>query len=465
MKPIIDISHHQNPTLINYPTLAAQVEGVMIRACYGNRKDTHFETHYRELRNQGKPLGVYIYITEYMSIESQVATLIQAIQGKTFKLGVWVDVELENGATPLRKATVHAAIQRIEAAIGKPVGIYTSAYYWSQIMNGAYYTTRKLWAADWRDRPTPALPTGWTTYVLHQYTETGRLPGYNGPLDINRFNGTLAQFQSWVNGEQEPQEPEPTAPLTRLYWPVSEDARISQVFGANPGWYPTSKGHNGIDFAILQGTPVKAAEAGTVETAEAQTSGYGRHVRIRHSHGVTIYGHLSKLECQVGDQVSAGQVIGKSGGDPSDPYAGFSTGQHLHFEYRWDIPAPQVPGGYVYNAVDPLPLLTGQDQPDPGTLFRIRVITAVLRIRTGPGLGYEAIGVTTQNTVHEVYEMKFGWYRIGEGRWVSGDPSLVQKLDPIPEPPAPDPDPDPEPTFEERLAALEARVTALENNS
>lgn len=454
MKPIIDISSHQDPERIDYNALAGAIDGAILRACYGSRPDTAFDQHYGALTERGLPTGAYIYLTEYQPIENQVQTLLKAIQGKTLALGIWIDVELEEGATPLTKQTVHRAIQLIEAAIGQPVGIYTSAYYWGLIMGGVYYNTRKLWAAHF-GVTTPNLPTGWSTWTLHQHTSSGRLPGYNRNLDVNRFNGTKAQYQAWINGD--PGEVEtPPPPLTRLNMPVYEGARISQYFGANPSWYPTSRGHNGIDFAILAGTPVTAAESGIVEVAQAQVNGYGRHVRIRHSHGVTIYGHLSKLQVSVGDTVSPGQVIGLSGGDPSDPYSGFTTGQHLHFEYRLDIPAPQVPGGYVYNAVDPLPLLLNNEETD--MLYEVRIIVDALRVRTGPGLGYYATGLVFKNQIKAVYQETGDWLRIGTGQWICGQAIYVEKITPpaLPEPPAPD--------LEQRVSALEERVTVLENN-
>lgn len=146
--------------------------------------------------------------------------------------------------------------------------------------------------------------------------------------------------------------------LPRLLWPVPKDTRVTQVFGVNPGWYPTSQGHNGVDFGTVVDTPCKAMKKGDVIVARNDLKvGYGRHVRIQHDDGISIYGHLHVLMCNVGDHVEAGQVIGLTGGATSDPGSGFSTGPHLHAEYRLtNVPNP-VPGGYVYNAIDILPLL------------------------------------------------------------------------------------------------------------
>src|SRR3990170_6682804 len=127
-----------------------------------------------------------------------------------------------------------------------------------------------------------------------------------------------------------------TAPAPmRLYYPVPEGSRITQRFGENPSWYPISQGHNGIDFGIAVDTPCKAMRAGVVLVARNDWKvGYGRHVRIQHDNGVSIYGHLHVLQCAVGDQIQAGQQIGLTGGATDDPGSGWSTGPHLHAEYR-----------------------------------------------------------------------------------------------------------------------------------
>lgn len=83
--------------------------------------------------------------------------------------------------------------------------------------------------------------------------------------------------------------------------------------------------HGGIDYGVPVGTSVSAAGAGEVVTA-GPSGGYGNAVRIRHENGdITLYGHLSAVGVKVGDQVSAGQALGKSGA------TGTTTGPNLHF--------------------------------------------------------------------------------------------------------------------------------------
>lgn len=84
--------------------------------------------------------------------------------------------------------------------------------------------------------------------------------------------------------------------------------------------------HAGIDLANSIGTPILAASDGVVIAAGPQ-AGYGNWVKLRHADGtVTLYGHLSAWNVEVGQRVWAGDQIAKMGN------TGNSTGPHLHFE-------------------------------------------------------------------------------------------------------------------------------------
>jgi len=150
-----------------------------------------------------------------------------------------------------------------------------------------------------------------------------------------------------------------TEPVSTLLYPMASKFPISQRFGVNSATYAASKGHNGVDWASWRGTKLIAAADGYVETVELYTTyGYGRHCRIRIQGGVLIYGHMLEVFVAEGQRVKAGEVIGLSDGEKGNKYAGFSTGAHLHFEYRIDRePSPLKAGNYTYWAIDPLPLI------------------------------------------------------------------------------------------------------------
>jgi murein DD-endopeptidase MepM/ murein hydrolase activator NlpD len=116
---------------------------------------------------------------------------------------------------------------------------------------------------------------------------------------------------------------EATNALPTFRWPVR--GRVIAAYGAKTN----GKQNDGINVAVPEGTPVKAAEDGVVAYAGNELKGYGNLILVRHANGyVTAYAHASELEVKRGDTIKRGQVIAKSGqtGDVGSP--------QLHFEIR-----------------------------------------------------------------------------------------------------------------------------------
>ena len=109
---------------------------------------------------------------------------------------------------------------------------------------------------------------------------------------------------------------------------------------------PTGKAkpHKGADFGVPEGTPLLAYADGTVITVTDQPSGAGYYVTVKHGMSATDggvsgplqtqYMHMSRQDVKKGDKVTAGQVLGLSGGKPGSPGAGSTTGPHLHFTFK-----------------------------------------------------------------------------------------------------------------------------------
>lgn len=101
--------------------------------------------------------------------------------------------------------------------------------------------------------------------------------------------------------------------------------------------------HNGIDFAMSEGTPLRSIRDGVIEkvTHYQGKVNIGNGVFVKWDDGRTaIYGHMSKTTVNVGDKIHAGDLIGYSGN------SGFSTGAHLHFAIkegnRFIDPSPYI---------------------------------------------------------------------------------------------------------------------------
>jgi murein DD-endopeptidase MepM/ murein hydrolase activator NlpD len=92
-----------------------------------------------------------------------------------------------------------------------------------------------------------------------------------------------------------------------------------------------SRWHYGQDFSAPIGTKVYATGAGTVVKSAWTPYGFGNRIEIDHGYGFTsIYGHLSGFNCEVGDIVKRGDMIGFSGS------TGVSSGPHLHYEIHYN---------------------------------------------------------------------------------------------------------------------------------
>ncbi len=118
-------------------------------------------------------------------------------------------------------------------------------------------------------------------------------------------------------------------PTGTFRWPAT--GRITSRFGgrSSPGGVGSTN-HKGIDIAGRRGTPIYAADGGTVAYA-GWMGGYGYLVQINHGNGyVTYYGHNSGLTVSVGQHVYKGQQIARMGS------TGNSTGNHCHFEVRYN---------------------------------------------------------------------------------------------------------------------------------
>jgi len=117
-----------------------------------------------------------------------------------------------------------------------------------------------------------------------------------------------------------------------------------QLFGDMDGWSPPLRDteinsnyglrrwrwHHGIDLDLTVGDSIFAAFSGVVRIAKYNRGGYGYYVMLRHENGLeTLYGHLSKVLVEVGQEVASGELIGLGGN------TGRSSGPHLHFETRY----------------------------------------------------------------------------------------------------------------------------------
>lgn len=148
------------------------------------------------------------------------------------------------------------------------------------------------------------------------------------------LDGSVAAIQGEIAAQlaETGSTPLPAGPIKggsgSLIWPV--DGPVVSGFGSRTinGSYEY---HPGIDIAVPEGTPIRAAATGTVslQQSEAESGGYGNYTCIDHGGGLsTCYAHQSSFAVSLGQAVSQGDIIGYTG------CTGYCFGPHLHFEVR-----------------------------------------------------------------------------------------------------------------------------------
>ncbi len=157
------------------------------------------------------------------------------------------------------------------------------------------------------------------------------------PPQSARLASATAKVEDAPAAEAPVKASEATGALPTFRWPVR--GKVITSYGAKTN----GKSNDGINLAVPEGTPVKAAEDGVVAYSGNELKGYGNLVLVRHSNGyVTAYAHASELMVKRGDTIKRGQIIAKSGqsGEVGSP--------QLHFEIRKGS-----------SPVDPLQFLNG----------------------------------------------------------------------------------------------------------
>lgn len=155
---------------------------------------------------------------------------------------------------------------------------------------------------------------------MTMFSGAGSLTGNAETGSSNNLNSLmmplmLSLLEKMQSISIDPQQESSRSPITT---PVAS-GELSQKYHA---------GHHGLDFAVVEGTPIKTTMSGKVVHSGWNDQGYGNLVIVENGNKRTYYAHLSELPVEQGAWVNQGDVIGLSGN------TGNSTGPHLHYEIR-----------------------------------------------------------------------------------------------------------------------------------
>lgn len=162
-----------------------------------NHPDTEFAANWAGIKAQGLVRGVYQYFRPGQDPLAQADLLLSKIGTLgAGDLPPVIDVETANGQ-PLGAVApaVRAWVDRVKAKTGRDPIVYSASGFWNTLPNRSQFAPDTLWVANY-GASCPSMPDSWSKWSFWQYSESGSVPGVSGGIDLDQFNGTLAQLQA-----------------------------------------------------------------------------------------------------------------------------------------------------------------------------------------------------------------------------------------------------------------------------
>ncbi len=191
----IDVSYYQGN--IDWNAVAADgVTFAIVRVSHSTQFfDPEFYDNLAGSRAAGIHTGVYQYFEPDEDPIAQADLMLDALGPlQPGDLPPMIDVESTGGLGPAAVANaVQAWIDHVEAALGVKPLIYTGHYFWNDNVASAAFGEYPLVLAWYNDCPGD-VPIGWDMWTMHQYCDCGSVAGVSGNVDVDRFNGGLADL-------------------------------------------------------------------------------------------------------------------------------------------------------------------------------------------------------------------------------------------------------------------------------
>ncbi|MEN9563282.1 MAG: hypothetical protein RIR73_1526 [Chloroflexota bacterium] len=351
-----DVSFYQDdpqtPQGINFIKMRENAYYVIVRAGQNVWGDRDFKVNWREAKAAGLPRGSYWFYDSRVDPKVQAEKWVSMFDGDFGELPLWGDFEdVYNGPFKGWK-NWYNFLERVKELIpaGKEIGVYTGYYYWRENTAGVgipnaslnYFKQYPLWIANY-GTASPLVPQPWATWTLWQFTDNGDGTAYGVEslnIDLNYFNGDVNALRQRFGLSNTPLPP-PSLP--------SKNYRVT-----------TSS------LKVREGPGLSFSQIGSITLNEV----------------------VEKL-----DENSDGTWLKIRKSDGS--LTGWSFAAYLQ-NLSTTPPPPDDGGGETPE--DPTP---PSDDEDTNWY---RVTASVLKIRSGPGLDFEAIGTFTLGELVEKLE-------------------------------------------------------------
>lgn len=202
----IDVSGHQHTTLAGIDWNAVKSDGqsfAFVKATEGEGwVNSHYLGDVNAAKMAGLKVGAYHYARPAADPARQAAEFaaqLALVPGQT--LPPVLDLEVSEGKSPAELvAWTRTFISELQRLTGRTPMIYTYKYFWLHEMgNTTEFSEFPLWLAAYQDQA-PEPVGGWDRIAFWQRSDSGRVGGITGPVDMNIFNGTHMQLETFSAG-------------------------------------------------------------------------------------------------------------------------------------------------------------------------------------------------------------------------------------------------------------------------
>jgi hypothetical protein len=188
--------------------------------------------------------GAYQFFRPNQNVLAQADLLVDALGGHytTGDLPPVIDVEATGGLSPASVAAkVRQWVDRVKARLGVDPIVYTGKYFWRDQVGGpTSFAGNPLWIAHYTTH-CPDIPSPWTRWTFWQHSDAGSVAGISGHVDVDTFNGSLADLQGLAGGGSTTTPPPPTTCASATLDRDVDDGTCVQA-ASDGKWYGCSAG-------------------------------------------------------------------------------------------------------------------------------------------------------------------------------------------------------------------------------
>ena len=196
--PGIDVSYYQND--ISWKRVRrAGIRYAFIRTSDGvDHPDERFAKNWAGAKRAGLMRGAYQYFRPDQDAITQADMMIAVLVRDPGELPPVIDLETDGGKSPAELvARMQTWIGRVRDKLGVEPIVYTGPEFWQNKTKNADFSSQPLWIAHYT-RGCPTVPAPWTAWTFWQHTDNGRVPGIEGPVDLDMFAGTFADLEEFA---------------------------------------------------------------------------------------------------------------------------------------------------------------------------------------------------------------------------------------------------------------------------